>query len=161
MATTRTRSQIGKLSRDKGGAFERKIAKLLRKEFPGATVHRTQQADRAYESDLVVEGCDSAGIASIWWELNDARQPNPRKKLLQAERDVLDLHKRRKGMKGDMKLPVVVWHRFRQHTINATLTLPSLIWLAFGTAYGNWGTPEPVTLDLHDLLAMIRRQDLR
>lgn len=143
---------MGKLSRTKGCVFERKVAAILRLHWPHASVHRSSQADRAYSPDVVVEG-GPEWTRRLWLELNDARNPNPRAKLEQAERDA-HASTQRIGGQGD-RYPVIVWHRLAERTIWATLRHSTLMALL--------GVHEPqlahpiVTLDLPDFLALVAR----
>jgi hypothetical protein len=135
------------MQRNKGKAFERKVAILLRQTFPRATVRRASQAERAFNSDVF---CTGAGLAdTIWWELQDARDPTPLEKLKQAEEDIA-------GLGGDMasgRIPIVVWHKLRAKIINATMR--SSTWLTIlGT--GTWSAAKtPVTVALDDLLDVL------
>ena len=98
---------MSKLSRTKGRAFEQRIAREIREALPLATVRRSQQAHRAYEPDLVIEGGVPLLVRRLWLELTDARAPSPTDKLAQAERDILEAPP--EAALGD-RLPLVVWH---------------------------------------------------
>lgn len=139
---------MSKLSRTKGGAFERKIARELREAMPRATVRRSQQAHRAYEPDLVIEG-DAPSIASrLWLELTDSRAPSPLDKLAQAERD---------SAYHLGWLPVVVWHRTGAKSVQVTARLGVLCEVLGGeptVVEGYLGTP--VTVDWQQVLARLR-----
>lgn len=114
---------MSKLSRTKGKVFERQVARQLGKLWPGATVHRSSQADRAYHADVVIEGDAPMLALRLWLELNDARDPQPLKKLAQAERDIAAIHWFKRPHSA---LPVVVWHRLAERTVWATMRASTL-----------------------------------
>lgn len=137
---------MSKMQRVKGKVFEREIARLLRERWPGADVHRSSQADRARNSDVVVVGGPLAA-SSLWLELQDAARPTPEKKLEQAERDV--------QAGGGERLPVVIWHKLREREIWATCRLQTLVTLG-DMAQGRqvlW--PHVVTMPLEDFLDVV------
>jgi hypothetical protein len=135
---------MGAMQRTKGATFERKIASILRLRWPNATVHRSSQADRAYDSDVVIDG-GPEWTRNLWLELQDARHPNPRAKLAQAERDV--------GHRP--RCPIVIWHKLSERTIWVTLRWETMLLLI------NIGMSDPqlshpvVTLELSDFLAVV------
>ena len=138
---------MGKISRTRGVNFERKIAARLRKQWPNATVRRTLQAHRAYESDIVVEAGPECA-AGIWWELTDSASPNPKTKYEQAMRDI--------NATGSPKTPVVVWHKKGAQSIQATVPmrmLPSLV--PFRGQCPHWESKTLITLDFEDFLDLI------
>lgn len=139
---------MSKLSRTKGRAYEQRISRELRAAMPRATVRRSQQAHRAYEPDLVIEG-DAPSIARrLWLELTDARSPSPLDKLAQAERDAAH---------ADPWLPLVVWHRTGAKSVQVTARLGVLCEVLGGeptTTDGYLGTP--VTVDWQQVLARLR-----
>ncbi len=98
---------MGKMQRTKGKVFERRIAAALRVFWPDAEIRRSSQAERAYEADVFARGAPV--LERLWLELNDARAPQPLKKLVQAERDLATAPFNRS------RYPVVVWHRIREH----------------------------------------------
>ena len=135
---------MGKKSRTKGRAFEQKIARKLRAIWPAATVRRSSQAERAYQSDVFIEGGPPL-LSQLWLELNDARNPNVRAKLDQAEEDVAAI--------GDIAgLPVVIWHRLGQRSIQASMRLWTLAALAYDKTDHS---PEIVTMDLGSFLRLV------
>jgi hypothetical protein len=145
------------LSVRRGKKFERKIAKQLRTYFPEATVRRSLQADRAYDSDLVVEGAQLPRVlCHIWWELNDEREPNPRRKLDQAHRDAALAEKRR----ACFLFPLVIWHKYRSPDIHVTLQLDTLArllrtqldYLPQASGAGTY----PVQLELNHFLSLVK-----
>lgn len=139
---------MSKLSRTKGRAFEQRVARELREAMPRATVRRSQQAHRAYEPDVVVEG-DAPGIARrLWLELTDSRAPSPLDKLAQSERDSAHCLE---------WLPVVVWHRKGAKSVQVTARLGTLCEVLGGEPTmvdGYLGTP--VTVDWQQVLARLR-----
>lgn len=146
---------MSRMQREKGKRYERDIARVLRAAFAGADVHRSSQADRARNSDVVATG--HPVLECLWLELQDARHPTPVAKLEQAERDIAA---RRAG-----RLPVVIWHRIRERASQVTTRL-SVIDELRGLS---WRLAMPserlivVTLDLTEfvriLRAAIRRAD--
>lgn len=145
---------MSKLSRTKGGKFERKIARDLREAMPRATVRRSQQAHRAYEPDLVIEGCAPTIARRLWLELTDSRAPSPLDKLAQAERNERDAW-------GDVldneRLPLVVWHRTGARSVQVTARLGVLCEVLGGepTPVEGW-LAVPVTVDWLQVLARLR-----
>lgn len=107
---------MGLMQRRKGRAWEQKVANIFRAKWPGIEVRRSSQADRAAQSDVyVVNGCTK--LERLWLECEDARKPDPNKKLKQAEYDIA------MSVKNDNRLPVVVWHRIGERTSYATTRL--------------------------------------
>lgn len=135
--------------RIKGASFERRIARMLRERY-GADVHRSSQADRARNSDVVIEPGPGvpANLPRLWLELNDALRPDPIKKLAQAERDIA-----REEVPG--RVPVVVWHRLGEREVYASLRLYDLDWLC-GVGHERAGGPM-VTMTLGDFLEEVTR----
>lgn len=140
-----------KLSREKGKVFERGIARNLREAMPGATVRRSQQAHRAYEPDLVIEGNAPLLAKRLWLELTDSRAPSPLDKLAQAERDTSRLSP------TGYPLPIVVWHKTGGRSVQATMRLATLVEvMGMGLPLGpNWAG-LPVTVDWQQVLARLR-----
>ena len=112
---------MGKMQREKGKRFERQVAEILRGYFPGATVHRSSQADRAFASDVVVEGDAPDMARAIWWECQDAREPTPRAKLEQAERDIAG-----RELLDGIKHAVVVWKKTGGRTVHVLMRLETM-----------------------------------
>lgn len=142
---------MSKLSRTKGGAFERKIARELREAMPRATVRRSQQAHRAYEPDVVIEGNAPSIALRLWLELTDSRAPSPLDKLAQAERDAAGY------VWPPGPLPIVVWHRTGARAVQVTARLGTLCEVLGGEPTmvdGYLGTP--VTVDWQQVLARLR-----
>jgi hypothetical protein len=93
-----------------GHDFERLIARKLKDMFPGRTIHRSSQADRAYNGDVVIEPMDEAGddLSHLWIECHTSIDPYPRVKMRQAIRDI----GHRYGIAGyTLITPVVVWKK--------------------------------------------------
>lgn len=141
----------GRTSNRKGKTFERRVAAEIRDalgdRWPGAVVRRSSQADRAGNSDVRVEG--HPVLSALWLELTDARAPDPRAKLAQAERDV--------AAAGGGRWPVVVWHRLGERSTQATMRLGTLLW---ALSDGDSGLPRGalatvVELDWHEFLALV------
>ena len=137
---------MGRMSRTKGRAYEQHVARVLRSRFD-VDVRRSSQADRAGQSDIyVVDG--PPVLKRIWWELNDARRPQPTLKLVQAEWDIHRLPEPDRD-----RLPVVVWHRIREQASHATTWL----WV-IDTLRGTETVDRTVvTLTLDNFLDMLGR----
>ena len=147
---------MGKLSRTKGGAFERKIVKAISSAFPSSTVFRTLQADKAYNSDVTVEPSLNVPpwLSSIWWECNDEANPNPEKKLTQALKDT----KLALARTSKKRYPVVVWHKKNAKFINVTARLREINFL-FGThAQLERGLDVPITMELSAFLHVLKER---
>jgi hypothetical protein len=136
------------MQRRKGKVFEREIASTLRAVFPLATVHRSSQADRAYHPDVVIEGNAPMLAKRLWLELQDARKPAPLDKLAQAERDCSE---------WGLRIPVVVWHRYRERSLNVTLRLDALNLLAGSQWHPSEFMGIPVTCDWEQFLDVLRK----
>lgn len=106
---------MGKISRTKGRSFEQAIARKLRERWPDMDVRRSSQAERAYNSDVFVTG--HPVLESLWLELQDARNPTPAAKIVQAERDI------DAGGLIATRAPVVVWHRLGERVVHVTTRL--------------------------------------
>jgi hypothetical protein len=160
---------MGLMQRRKGRAFEQAIARRLRATFPTATVRRALQAQRAFNSDVFLEGVPDP-LSRLWLELQDAREPTPLVKLLQAERDVarVGLPRLNDPLGSRPWIPVVVWHRTAERTIWATLRSQALHDLLAVTEQRLRGRNNPsclclptglglvpVTLDFGDLLGIL------
>lgn len=140
---------MGKMQRQKGKVFERKIAARFRETWPDTIVRRASQAERAHNPDVFIENGPML-LQSLWLELQDARQPTPLDKLEQAERDV-DAKR-----DGRPRAPVVIWHRLAERTIWVTLRASVLDALR-GNPWGDFDR-TPLTLDLDDFIAMLQRR---
>ena len=133
---------MGLMQRNKGKAFERKVASIIRAKFPGVTVRRSSQAERAYQSDVFCVG--HPVLERLWMELCDAHKPNPSKKMKQAVRDI--------DVSSLERTPVVVWHRIHEREVWATLKLSDLPPMQQSDAV--W--PETlVTMRLADFLDLV------
>ena len=146
----RTASQRGRLSRTKGGAFERKIVRMLKARLPHATIRRGKQSHLADEPDVVVAGGGDQLWDRLWLELQDARTPTPELKAKQADRD-----------SGEESLPIAVTHKLGAKTIQATMpywVLDEIVnGLVYDPTYMSKSSNETVmvTLDFADLLAVL------
>jgi hypothetical protein len=143
---------MGLMSRQKGKTFERRIAAIIRDEWPSAIVRRASQSERADNPDVFIEGGPPL-LARLWLELQDARSPDPRGKLAQAEGDVLAWQARRATAD---RLPVVIWHRLGERTTWATLRLSTLLAIAEPRP-DRAPLAEVITCELPALLGLIRR----
>ena len=118
---------MGKLQRTKGKVFERLIASALRERYPAAEVRRTLQSQRAWDSDVVIDGDGVPNIVrALWLECEHSRNPAPRKKMMQALRDI---GASATHQNGALRIPVVVWRLHRKQTIWTTLHLGDLNYL--------------------------------
>lgn len=145
---------MSKMQRTKGRAFEQAVARDLRQLWPGADIHRSSQAERAREPDVVLSGVVPPGARPLWLELQDAAAPTPLVKLLQAERDVAE----RAPWTDGVRLPVVVWHKLRERTLNVTTRLWVLNDLSGWTADRAHSAPTHslvVTFGWHSFLEML------
>lgn len=86
---------MSKSQRTKGHSWERDVAAYFREWFPVRVVRRSQQGDRAYEPDVVVEPFWDNGAtpcepdpAGLWPECISSNRPPIWEKLEQAIRDV-------------------------------------------------------------------------
>ncbi len=139
---------MGLMQRRKGRAFEQKIAREFRLRWPDALVRRASQAERAYEPDVFIENGPQL-LSSLWLEMHDARNPTPKAKLEQAERDVHAMAVARCAV----RLPVVVWHKLGERSIQVTMRSWAFAWLAYNESH-----PESryvVTMDLGSFMNLI------
>lgn len=135
---------VARLSVNKGKAFERKIAIAFREVFPEADVHRSSQADRARDSDIVIEGDLPWFVKRLWIEAEDSEKPSPESKMTQAARDV--------GSRE--RDPVVIWHRKHERAIWVTCRLELLLRLSVALPMRDQEDPL-VTLELVDFLTLL------
>lgn len=143
---------MGKLSRTKGRAFEQQIARDLRARFPAATIHRSSQADRAYESDVVITDGPPL-LRRLWLECQDSSTPTPLDKLAQAERDIAEAAA---PTFEPPRLAVVVWHKKATRAVHATMR--NAAWMVFASDdVGHRYHPGvPITLDWEQLLSVLK-----
>jgi hypothetical protein len=153
---------MGLLSRTKGKVFERKVAKGLRDAFPGLDAHRSSQAERARNPDLILDRPPHPLLARLWLELEDAKEPDPYGKYAQAVGDLGRL-----GEAGRDRLPVVVWHKYRSTVVWATTTISVLDDLrgvrdaVFQVGGGLRTKAAMVTTPLDDFIAILQEQVAR
>lgn len=139
---------MGLLSRTKGKTFERKIAREFRLRWPDALVRRASQAERADNPDVFIQHGPPL-LSSLWLEMHDARNPTPTKKLAQAELDVLTASEYGHAA----HLPIVIWHKLSERSIQVTMRSWAFAWLAYEQSY-----PESqyvVTMDLDSFLRIL------
>lgn len=137
------------MQRNKGKKFEREVAALLRSKFATSTVRRASQAERAYQSDVFIDG--PGILPKLWLELQDAREPDPELKLEQAERDVTNLKPK------CARLPAVIWHKYREKRCWATCrvsVLAELMGLKVPKGAGQLADIV-VTMDLEDFFDVL------
>lgn len=103
--------------REKGKTFERAIAAQARLLWPDAIIRRGSQAERADNSDVFFEHGPSL-LKKLWLELQDAANPTPMGKMLQAEGDIASVKAR--GGNGD-RYAIVIWHKLRERKIQVTM----------------------------------------
>lgn len=150
-AKKKTRSQLGRMSRQKGDKFERKIANELRQIYDpsdllakmeaaraakdvkelkrlqkASCISRGEQRRGAKHADILCEPCP------CWIELQDAAAGNyrPHAKLQQAQRDVAEA--------GSDKLPVAVCHQTGRCSTEVAMTVRTLCELAGAWEPGTW-----------------------
>lgn len=143
---------MGRMQRDKGKKFERRIAIALRERWPDAEVRRASQADRAWQSDVFVSANGAPlDLARIWWECQHAAKPTPLAKLKQAELDIASSH-----CQSD-RLAVVVWHRNGDALSHVTMRLHTLDKLR-----GRYrvDSTELITLELGAFLDVIAKHNV-
>ena len=116
---------MGRISRNKGRAFEQRIASDIRRVLPRATVRRSLQAHAAYEPDIVIAGDVPAIWERLWIECHDARRPDIRAKWAQATRDSAAA-----TLRGASSLPLVVWHRTGERSVYCTADLSTWVEVA-------------------------------
>jgi len=169
-----TKAQLGRRSRVKGGAFERKIAAELRviydppelvaelvaaleakdlKEYKrllkASNVSRGEQTRGAKHADLLIDECP------FWLELQDAgpQKYNPRSKLEQAERDVRE-------SESD-KWPAAVCHRLGRRSIQVCMRYDALAWIATGYCFADADAAENIVvmIDWEDFKGLLQEHE--
>lgn len=130
---------MGMLSRRKGQAFERRVARLARDFFKDFEIRRSIQSRGAEESDLV-------GVPFCWSELQhaDARHHDPLGKLEQAERD---------RTSTDL-MPVAITCVSGSGRITATFRVAHLEVLT-GIRFDHFPPHTPFTLELEDFFMLL------
>ena len=174
-------------SRVKGASFEKEIAREMRQVYDSSEllekleaaakvkgkgsvgehrellktsrVRRSDQGRGAMEPDLVIQDCP------VWLELQDSRNPTPREKLAQAERDA--------KAAGSSLRPVAVVHKTGAKSIGAWMRVETLLYLCgFDDLTDSAGGVIPLSeapgatlvtmIDYVDLLARLRfREEVR
>lgn len=147
---------MSKMQREKGHNFERRIAAELRAIWPGADVHRSSQAERAREPDVVIAGAAPTLAKLLWLECQDARQPTPLTKLHQAECDIVA----RALIDRERRSPVVVWHKYLGHAVCVTTrwwVLDELVLRTRCPAYRALPSDMVVTVDWAEFSFLLTR----
>lgn len=143
---------MGLKSRRKGKAFERAIAAEMRKFWPEALIRRASQGERADNSDVFVE-YGPEFLRTLWLELEDAIDPNPHKKLAQAEEDVARVSK---IVGSPTRYPIVIWHKIRARTIFVAMRAKIFDYLRGHPQLPSVVTSDlMVTIELPDFLAIL------
>lgn len=138
--------------REKGKAFERKVARILRARWRHALVRRASQAERAHNPDVFVE--DGPRILQrLWMELQDSARPAPSAKLAQAQRDIA-ADPRRYEL-GYHRLPVAITHELGSTRILATMDINDVNTILQSVASARPVEQGEVTMSLDTLLAFI------
>jgi len=106
--------------REKGKAFERRVAAMIRERWPNAIVRRASQAERAHNPDVFVEGGPLI-LRRLWLELQDSAHPTPHAKLEQARNDVAS--DPRMYEIGHSRIPVAVTHKRGAREIVVTMNV--------------------------------------
>jgi len=109
---------MGLMQRQKGKTFERLVAARLRKRFPTYA----EEIKRSIQSRGAVNEGSDVQFPGLWIECQDARDPTPRAKLAQAERDNIATNK----VSFSDVIPVAVTHKLRARTIQVSMTLGHL-----------------------------------
>lgn len=151
---------MGLRSRVKGKTFEREVRDHIQRAFAhldSLTIRRSSQAERAYESDLIIEGPNIPHhLTTLWVECEHANKPNPIKKYAQAIRDcelyVIRMQRPR--------VPIVCWRGTGERTVRLTTTLFNLNLLLLGIGSGSESEAAPllVTTPLDEALAVLARR---
>ena len=143
---------MGLRSRRKGCEAELVVRDRFLAAFPmlqQLTVRRSSQAERAFESDLIIEGPNVPDwLTRLWVECEHANVPDPAKKYAQAQRDA-DINRIRMGRD---RTPIVCWRKTASRTIwlsTGLLHLTSL--LGFAQAPSN----VLVTIELDEVLMLL------
>jgi hypothetical protein len=117
---------MGARSRRKGCAAELVVRDRIRAAFPQLpmmTVRRSSQAERAYESDLIIEGPGvPSWILKLWTECEHANNPDPVIKYAQAVRDAERWEKRMQTF----RTPIVCWRKTGSRTIWLSTSMANL-----------------------------------
>ncbi len=138
VATPPDRSAIGRRSRRKGKAHELVVrdafmGSALKREYPGLFVRRSSQAERAFEADVIIEGEGlPQWLRDLWLECQHAKDPDPKAKLEQAERDARLALQRT----GRDRRPFVVWRKQGARVLWLTCRLHQLVELFGATLPG-------------------------
>jgi hypothetical protein len=114
--TPRTRSAVGKHSRNKGKRFEREISRAYRESLTDTDidVHRALQSERARESDVIVPG--------LWIECKAGRLESLRPLLKKADKQAI----RDSKAHGGGLIPVVIY-KYDRHDPRVRIKLKHLV----------------------------------
>lgn len=151
---------MGLRSRVKGKSFEREVRDHIWGAFRHLdclTIRRSSQAERAYESDLIIEGPNVPyHLASLWVECEHANRPNPVRKWAQAIRDCEAYVTRMQRP----RVPIICWRATGERTVWLTTTLYNLNLLLLGIGAGSESDAAPllVTTPLTEALAILARR---
>lgn len=139
----RTKSQSGRLARNKGANFERSVVKLLQTRGIGCR-RNTGQAGSAG-----VQGCDIEDT-DVWIECGHGKVMDPRKKFAQAELD--------RDLNHDDRPIAVIWKRDGMRSILVTMGLHDLHRLAYGAAASPVASEYQAlaTVELDEWIDMLR-----
>lgn len=144
-----SRSVLGRRSRSKGKSFELVVRDAILFAFRDSgltmTIRRSSQAERAYDSDVVVVGDQLPDfLADVWWECQHSKQPDPPTKYEQAVRDCEVFYDRTRRCRW----PVVVWRKHGERTLWLTTEL--------GTIVSLLGNPSTTVGRQQKILATVR-----
>jgi len=149
---------MGLRSRRKGCAFELVVRDRILSAFkavPALTVRRSSQAERAYESDLIIEGPHvPKHLGELWVECEHANKPNPSKKFEQGCRDALRYEERMELA----RVPVVCWRATGDRTIWLSTSLANVNYMFGGTSLPYFGSHLLVTTALDEALAALAKR---
>lgn len=145
MSIPRTRSQIGRASRDKGARFERAVATALRPWFPEARRSRDNGSNRTADTG------DLAGThPGLWWSLKDVKAAHGDPPALIAG------WLTEAAVKAAGATPLVVQKRPGHADPLRSwcwLMLDDLTWLTVRDR--STAAPSPVRMQLSDVLALL------
>lgn len=140
---------MGRMQREKGKRFERRIANVFRERWPGVEFRRSSQAERAHNSDVFAVG--NPFLERMWFELQDARAPRPEAKLAQAELDIMF-----QPVDKQDRWPVVVWHKLGAKVEHVTTRLWVLDDLRTEADAARAGSDAIVTMELATFLDLAK-----
>lgn len=138
------------MSRRKGHSYERRIRNRFRRAYDfldPETIQRSQQGRHAEESDV-------KGVPGLWIECQDSRFPNPKVKLMQAERDVVA------ARLLNQRIPIAVCHltgaKYRDDTVTLRLKHLMVLGMQNNTLMTLDGPNPMVTMRLDEFMEIAK-----